>query len=128
MTRMRSIVAAAAAVVSLCCGMNSIAQAPNCPVSCQPQNGAPFIPEGEPCPTTSVNCGCDCAAETYLQLRCPEGYCGTTWAMGGQQDTDWYNVHVNDNNNDGTEQVCFQVNSDVPIVVELYSGNCGGLT
>lgn len=102
---------------------------PNCPVSCQVPNEPPFIPEGEPCGANTINCGCDCPPqENMLQLRCPEGYCGNTWAIGGQQDTDWYNVHVNDNNNDGTEQVCFIVKSEVPLVVELYSGNCGSLT
>ncbi len=96
-----------------------------CPVSCTSGN---FIPENEPCGVNTVNCGCDCAAQNFYQLRCPEGYCGSVWAQQGSHDTDWYNVHVNDSNNDGTEQVCFTVNADTPVVVQIYTGNCGGLT
>lgn len=95
-----------------------------CPVSC----AGNFIPENEPCGVNTVNCGCDCATQNFFQLRCPEGYCAETWAFQGQHDTDWYNVHVNDSNNDGTEQVCFTVNSEFPAVVQIYTGNCGGLT
>src|SRR5262249_50721585 len=51
-----------------------------------------------------------------------------TWAFQNQHDTDWYNVHVNDSNNDGTEQICFTINSEFPAVVQIYTGNCSGLT
>jgi hypothetical protein len=123
---MRSIIVAAqtcAAVVSL--GFSAVAAGQQCTVPCTP----PLIGENEPCGSNTVNSGCDTPPpQPFLVLRCPEGYCGESWAFNNSQDTDWYRVIVNDSNNDGTEYVCFTLTSEFPAVLELYSGFCGGLT
>lgn len=100
---------------------------PPCQIQCPPN----AIPENEvPCGTNTVNCGCDCPAPYNFQtLRCNEGYCSETWAMNGAQDTDWYNVLVgSDANGDGQAYICLTLIPEFPAVIEIYSGNCGGLT
>lgn len=105
-------------------GEGGIAGGTPCQISCTP----PLILENEPCGANTVDCGCDCTPSNFLTLRCPEGYCANVWAINGSYDTDWYRAIVNDPNGDGQSFPCFTLTSEFPAVIEIYVGNCGGLT
>ncbi len=98
-----------------------------CTFECSP---SAFL-EQEPCGANTVNNGCDAPMGTvpnFMGIECGVEVCGRLWAQNGQFDTDWYNYFVSDPDSSGDERICFTVASSHPIVVELYSGNCGSLT
>ena len=65
-----------------------------CVIQCPPGS----IPEGEPCDNgrTEVNPGCDGPGAPWVvsEVECGTTTCGTSWALGGTHDTDWYGLNV----------------------------------
>ncbi|MCB1059814.1 MAG: hypothetical protein KDB65_06275 [Calditrichaeota bacterium] len=64
-----------------------------CHCPCQFDCDASLPSEGEPCPNLfgpPFNEGCNSTPPTFSSISCGDQLCGTSWAMGGSRDTDWY--------------------------------------
>jgi subtilisin-like proprotein convertase family protein len=58
-----------------------------CPLDCPPD----ALDEGEPC-GSDTNGGCNSVPPVFTVADCGDTFCGTSWALGGTRDTDWYLV------------------------------------
>lgn len=77
--------------------------------------------ESEPC-GIELNGGCDDGSFNYLPAYCGTELCGRSWADGGLHDIDWYEIYLPDTNGDSEDRLQVKVESELPVIVELYDG------
>ena len=77
--------------------------------------------EGEPC-GVQINGGCDDQSFSYTQVNCDTEVCGRSWADTGMADIDWYEVFLQDTNGDSQDLLRVKVESQLPLLVEIYDG------
>lgn len=92
-----------------------------CPVSCT------GIPEGEACGAV-VNNGCNFGqfhASNFVAANCGETYCGTVWATGGNRDTDFFLLQL-----DQVTTLTAELVTNAPVVmalVQITGASCAQL-
>lgn len=81
--------------------------------------------EGEPCDelVDTINGGCNSTPEAFgsITLDGP-AVCGTTWAVGGTRDTDWFSFSLTE-----TTPIELELRSEVPCVTFLAQMSPGGV-
>jgi hypothetical protein len=83
--------------------------------------------ELEPC-GADTNGGCDSIPPAFEALTCPGAVCGTVWADGGVQDSDWYELVVPDTPEPGNLiELTVTLCSALPTVAWLYDNRCDTL-
>ena len=91
-----------------------------CDVGCP--DGA--IAELEPC-GESWNDGCNTATPAFETVNCGDIICGTLWALGGNRDTDWFELVLTEHT-----QVVLHANADEPTLIFHLNvpPDCTGVT
>jgi len=82
------------------------------------------VDENETC-GVQINGGCDDMSFAYTQVSCNTVVCGRSWANTGQLDIDWYEVVLQDTDGDSTDLLRVKVESQLPLLVEVYDGCFG---
>ncbi|MDG2199823.1 MAG: LamG domain-containing protein [Phycisphaerales bacterium] len=80
--------------------------------------------EGESC-GVQINGGCDDQSFSYTQVNCDTEVCGRSWAEVGMADIDWYEVFLQDTDGDSQDVLRVKVESQLPLLVEIYDGCFG---
>jgi len=79
------------------------------------------IDEAESC-GVQLNGGCDDMSFAYTQAYCNTVVCGRSWAETGMLDIDWYEVTLQDIDGDSQDLLRVKVESQLPLLVEIYDG------
>lgn len=93
-----------------------------CSITCPPGASA----EPEAC-GARLNDGCNMTVPTYSQIFCGMTICGTSWAEGGDRDTDWYTFNVSDTNGDGVARINATLSSEFPSLLFILNSDCGNI-
>lgn len=93
-------------------------------VECVVECPANALDEGEAC-GEDLNGGCNAEVPAYTPIACGDVYCGTAWADGGNRDTDWYELILEE-----PKTITWSVDAEFPVAALIVNGNmgCEGLT
>jgi len=96
-----------------------------CPCSIQCDASLPI--EGELCPNLGAdvyNGGCLTNPPTFLPITCTSRFCGTSFAMGGLRDTDWFQLNLS-----SARRIKWIVSAEYPFEFAIYkpNPNCSSL-